>query len=619
MRGNVAIPQAQLLAVNDTGGRQSCSTFGVHPKLHAVRSLFADGDAAFFANIGALAEPLTKAEFRAKTKKLPNSLFAHNAQQTTAANLHADSRTAKGVLGRMSHVLATVGGRFKVGQYSIAGNQKILEGDGEVARIVGRRNGIEQFRYYAEVGRRMANLSSVRAESVYAETYANLLERAFEESEGLGSILDSANISQAYMDASDGESKLCEQFMWVAKLVDLRTHELLRSERDTFYVELGGFDTHSDVEAILNAKLEEVNKCLDPFVSEMKRKGTWPNVAIATLSGTHRTQPSRRQLSCFLPSPLYCHPYPLPNLSSHPNTPPPLPSLAPLPSRHLSGDCVSFGPVRRRRFRTRLAERLRRRNRAFVVDEDHIYLNVGCGSVNVASSIVTPDAGAATDLQSDLQADLLVNTSLAAEALGETVVAVGVASIGPPLVIDAPSPPPTPPPSPSLPPPSVPLPSAPAATPALVPASPLSSSDDRQEEVALPLAIAMEIWLILACVGAVSMCLLACLIGYCCGVKCGKARWTSSGANVVAVEASGASPSRHNMAKSEARGKEKARGKQKARGHDHRGSAIPVRGSWLGGSRPPPPAPSGGGYGGIGEVSASSSSAPDNEEMVTHL
>ena len=107
VRGDVAISKTDLLQITDTGGRQACTTFGVHPKLGVVRSLFADGDAAFFANIGALAEPITKAEFKAKTKAVPNSLFAHNAQQRTAANLHADSLTAKGVIGRMAHALAS--------------------------------------------------------------------------------------------------------------------------------------------------------------------------------------------------------------------------------------------------------------------------------------------------------------------------------------------------------------------------------------------------------------------------------------------------------------------------------------------------------------------------------
>ena len=186
-------------------------------------------------------------------------------------------------------MLSTGSGRYRVSKYSINGNQKILEGDGEVARIVNRKSGIERFRYYSRVGRQMINMSSVSAESVFAETYGSLLERAFQESEGIGSILDDANITKPYKDANNGDSKLCQQLMQVAKLIDLRTHHQVRSERDAFYVQLGGFDTHSDVNDVLNSKLEELNQCVALFVAEMKRKGTWESVAIATLSDFGRT------------------------------------------------------------------------------------------------------------------------------------------------------------------------------------------------------------------------------------------------------------------------------------------------------------------------------------------
>ena len=182
----------------------------------------------------------------------------------------------------------------------------------------------------------------------------------------------------------------------------------------------------------------------------------------------------------------------------------------------LSGDCASFGAVRRRRFRTRLAERLRRRGRTFVVLDSHIYLKVRCGSVVVSSSIVTPDDAAASELQADLHEQLLANTTLATEALGEAVAAVGVASLAEPLVIPAPSPPPTPPPSPSPegPPPLPPTMRPPPAGPA--PAPPVASDDDRQESGA-DANIQMTTILIIvgASVGAVALILL-CTGLYCC-------------------------------------------------------------------------------------------------------
>lgn len=175
----------------------------------------------------------------------------------------------------------------------------------------------------------------------------------------------------------------------------------------------------------------------------------------------------------------------------------------------IAGDCVTFDATRRRRYRARLADRLRRRGRAFIVEEGHIYLTVSCASTLVATSIVAPDASAANELKDDLAEQLLANTTIATEALGEAVVAVGVAAIGSPLLIPAPSPPPTPPAT--LPP------SAPSIQPPVTPppTSPLSSSDDRQEN-ALDDSTTMTNLIIGVSVagGIVITCILCCIAGY---------------------------------------------------------------------------------------------------------
>ena len=43
--------------------------------------MYEAGDASFIANVGALVEPMTKEEYLAKSKRRPQSLYAHNVQQ----------------------------------------------------------------------------------------------------------------------------------------------------------------------------------------------------------------------------------------------------------------------------------------------------------------------------------------------------------------------------------------------------------------------------------------------------------------------------------------------------------------------------------------------------------
>ena len=63
----------------------------------------------------------------------------------------------------------------------------------------------------------------------------------------------------------------------------------LGSNRDVFFVELIGFDTHSDMDATLSGLLGDVNDALGSFVAEMKAQGTWGNVTIVSASDFGRT------------------------------------------------------------------------------------------------------------------------------------------------------------------------------------------------------------------------------------------------------------------------------------------------------------------------------------------
>jgi uncharacterized protein (DUF1501 family) len=107
VRDEAKLSKGSLLQVNVPAGTQPCTKFGIHPKLTLYKSLYDDGDASFFANIGTLVEPLTKEEFQGKTKPVPPSLFAHNTQQRQSQSLHAQLSKAKGVLGRIRDALTS--------------------------------------------------------------------------------------------------------------------------------------------------------------------------------------------------------------------------------------------------------------------------------------------------------------------------------------------------------------------------------------------------------------------------------------------------------------------------------------------------------------------------------
>lgn len=113
VRGNVALTTSQILPMvpvdpsNYENNTQPCTTFGTHPNLAMVQTLWDVGEAAWFANIGSLVEPLTLEQWNTGRKenrlaRKPPSLFGHDTQQVSVC---LSRLLAKGKHGISPHTL----------------------------------------------------------------------------------------------------------------------------------------------------------------------------------------------------------------------------------------------------------------------------------------------------------------------------------------------------------------------------------------------------------------------------------------------------------------------------------------------------------------------------------
>ena len=289
-RGDVAMPTSQLLPLAVPAGSQPCGTFGVHSSLPLLQQLYDAGDASFVANVGPLVEPLDAAQYEAKSRRTPPSLFGHNTQVRATQSLHAQDIYAKGVLGRLVEQLATQprdGGAaapFRAGLYSVAGHTKMLEGSEAVpVDILDRSVGTPRFEEYDEMGADLEALAARLGASAFGETHMAALAAALHRTEGLGGVLANVSLAQPWS-SSDG---LTRQLSQVARIVAAR--EALGAERDAFFVSLGGFDSHSDLDETLPAKFAQIDGALSEFVAEMQAMGVWDDVVLLSASDFGRT------------------------------------------------------------------------------------------------------------------------------------------------------------------------------------------------------------------------------------------------------------------------------------------------------------------------------------------
>jgi cullin-associated NEDD8-dissociated protein 1 len=234
-----------------------------------------------------MAEPITKAQYLAKSKKRPTQLFAHNTQQKLSQNLDATtSSRSDGVLGRMVDSLRGDGTRC--GMYSIAGSTTVLEPQTTSTYDILTRNGVTQLSLrQRSLLPDIINMSNQISQSVFAETWSSQLVSALYRTTSLGAALNDVTLNTSFPSCSGGNRFACD-LRQVAKIMHAN-RDLLNNERDVFFVQMGGFDVHSDAVEKLASTLLSVDGAISDFESEMKSLGLWDAVTIVQASDFART------------------------------------------------------------------------------------------------------------------------------------------------------------------------------------------------------------------------------------------------------------------------------------------------------------------------------------------
>ena len=290
-RGANALDNSTLLPLEPSLGNvhQPASQFGLHPQLTSLQSLYNDGDALFVANAGMLIEPLTKQDFATKSKALPDQLFAHNTQTryTQTANPTSLTRT-DGVLGRMINALHADG--YSTASYSIGANVAVAinptEGSPAID-VVG--SGTAYTASVTALHHYITQLTEVVSGSPFKETWSSVVSRSLDlnRTRMLADLLSNTALETEFSENND--YTLPRQLKQVAKLIKAGVQGDLADERAVFYVELPGFDVHTNSIPAMNSLMKQIDSALQLFTDEMKAQQVWDQVTIVQASEFGRT------------------------------------------------------------------------------------------------------------------------------------------------------------------------------------------------------------------------------------------------------------------------------------------------------------------------------------------
>ncbi len=296
----LALPQGSLLPVSVP--RINNLTYGLHPSLgpgatgainNGIHELFGMGKLAVVANVGNLVRPLTKAQYQSSSFQKPYQLFSHSDQvaqsQTSVSNTQAftgwggrisDRMTAGSNPGGLIPMITSISGAqlFTAGQTTLP--LAIADANTSLANVLNPAgfgstpSGTNLARLNAFNALRTQDLTSN-----YVAAASHITDLAMQANTALQQFQE---VTVTFPATGIGR-----QLKQVARLIKKRTD--LNTTRQIFYVQIGGFDHHTNELTGQDNLFGQFSQAMRAFYDELVVQGAQNDVTTFTLSDFGRT------------------------------------------------------------------------------------------------------------------------------------------------------------------------------------------------------------------------------------------------------------------------------------------------------------------------------------------
>src|SRR5579862_2534262 len=288
--GGLALDQGSLLPIMSKTQQVGTNSFGLHPNVSELQTLFGKGQLAFLANVGSLVAPTTQAQYIAKSQTVPNNLFSHADQQqqmqTSEPNeLAAGGLATTGWAGRMADKIQPI---FNVNSMfppitSVAGTAIFCTGQQTLpyAMIPGSTPGLVD----SSTSRVLAVQQLLGFDTGIAmiQSASSITTHALADSKVLSAALASAGSLTTVFPTTG----LGPQLFQVAKILKVRS--ALGLNRQVFFCSLGGFDTHNNQIATQQILFTQLSQGMNAFYNATVELGLTQQVTSFTMSDFSRT------------------------------------------------------------------------------------------------------------------------------------------------------------------------------------------------------------------------------------------------------------------------------------------------------------------------------------------
>jgi len=275
-RGGLAIAQGSLLPIQNGG-----DSYGLHPSLTGIQSLYNQGSAAVLANVGNLVTPIDRAAYQSNNLTLvPAALFSHSDQTNQWQSGIPNSIATSGWGGRLADYMQSQnGGATFPAVSSIAGCGLFCNGQQTFPATVpppyGGSNGVTGMvtltgvDYAPSTAVGMQQLLTFDNGLQLVQAGNGVLTRGTNYANTLTALLQTSTITTTF----PANSTLAAQLQTVANVMSVRTE--LGLTRQIFFCQLGSFDTHGVQLETQQALLQQLSQAVVAFYRQLR---SWASV-----------------------------------------------------------------------------------------------------------------------------------------------------------------------------------------------------------------------------------------------------------------------------------------------------------------------------------------------------
>ena len=332
-----ATPLLEIPAdIANPGGRK----LGIHPLMPELRTLYNQGDMAFLANVGSLIGQTTKTTYNNGTAPRPLGLFSHaDLIQHWQTSVPQSRSQATGWGGRMADLLATQHNlTSKVSMNVALGSNNLFQtGNTVLPYVVGSAGATlpDGYRFFTDtpagnrydrIVNRVINGTTAQglnamypqADTATGALYSNLLQRTMALKKrsaidiadmffdatttglvggqpGPGNLpalaqqpfTDIANATTGATAISGNLRSFAANLNMVARVIQARN--VFGQTRQIFFVQLGGWDHHDNINTQMTSMLPGLSKALSAFYNATVQLGVKNDVVTFTASDFART------------------------------------------------------------------------------------------------------------------------------------------------------------------------------------------------------------------------------------------------------------------------------------------------------------------------------------------